>query len=118
MSSSQSVSVNNSFDHEDSMEEEELPQQVAEGGGGGPSEGLGGEGSSMPTPITLESAGTIQKKRTRKVLNERSDVWNDFTKSPNRETCSCNHCGIIYKCHSSRNGTSTLKQHLTRCTQA
>ncbi|XP_038715027.1 zinc finger BED domain-containing protein RICESLEEPER 3-like [Tripterygium wilfordii] len=97
------------------FEEEELPQQVAEGGGGGFGEGLGGEGSSMPTPITLESAGTNQKKRTRKVLNERSDVWTDFTKSPNRETCSCNHCGIMYKCHSSRNGTSTLKQHLMRC---
>lgn len=84
---------------------------VDESGGGGV------EGSSEPigTQTTENSEASSPKKRKRKSQEPRSDVWREFTLAKNKLSCSCNHCGTVYKCHASKNGTSTLRQHLVRC---
>ncbi|KAG2704131.1 hypothetical protein I3760_06G170800 [Carya illinoinensis] len=67
--------------------------------------------SSAPT-----STCPLPRKRKGK---DPSVVWDHFTKvegcpvdDPNAK---CNYCGKIYACHSKRNGTSTMQNHLSAC---
>ncbi|XP_038716676.1 zinc finger BED domain-containing protein RICESLEEPER 2-like [Tripterygium wilfordii] len=113
MSTYQSISHSNDSFEEHNSEEEHMLEE--DGGGAGT-----GEESSIPNLGTQANASeatgvTGTSKRKRKVPMSRSAVWYDFTKDKTRETATCNHCGIVYKNNSSKNGTSTLKQHLMRC---
>ncbi|XP_038704672.1 zinc finger BED domain-containing protein RICESLEEPER 2-like [Tripterygium wilfordii] len=113
MSTSQSIShSNDSFEEHNSEEEHMLEED-----GGGAATGVE---SSIPNLGTQANASeatgvTGTSKRKRKAPMSRSAVWYDFTKDKTHETATYNHCGIVYKNNSSKNGTSTLKQHLTRC---
>lgn len=45
-------------------------------------------------------------------------VWDHFERlkgDPNDPYAKCKYCGIVYACHSKRNGTGTIKNHLENC---
>ncbi|KAF5446900.1 hypothetical protein F2P56_032496 [Juglans regia] len=49
----------------------------------------------------------------------KSKAWAHFTRvkdgDPNSPKASCNYCGRSYKCHSKKQGTSSMLYHLTIC---
>uniref|UniRef100_A0A803PIE6 BED-type domain-containing protein n=1 Tax=Cannabis sativa TaxID=3483 RepID=A0A803PIE6_CANSA len=55
------------------------------------------------------------KKKSKKI----SDVWDHFKPvkegDPNNPRCACNYCGASYVYNPTRNGTSTIRAHLSRC---
>ncbi|XP_042950225.1 uncharacterized protein LOC122282331 [Carya illinoinensis] len=73
--------------------------------------------TQTPKPSSAPSS-TCPLPRKRKGKDP-SIVWDHFTKV---EGCpvddpkaKCNYCGKIYACHSKRNGTSTMQNHLSAC---
>ncbi|KAL0539982.1 hypothetical protein IC582_024204 [Cucumis melo] len=45
-------------------------------------------------------------------------VWDHFERlkgDPNDPRAKCKYCGVVYVCHSKRNGTGTMKHHLENC---
>lgn len=48
----------------------------------------------------------------------KSIVWNHFERlkgDPKDPHAKCKYCGVVYACHSKRNGTGTMKNHLENC---
>ena len=87
---------------------------------------------SSSSPIDLDSNSQIPKLSTSSAPNssncplpkkrkgkDPSIVWDHFTKvegcSVDDPKAKCNYCGKIYACHSKRNGTSTMQNHLPSC---
>ncbi|XP_018627614.1 uncharacterized protein [Nicotiana tomentosiformis] len=77
-------------------------------------------GSSESLPITEDSnTNTIdtQDSKKRKAMQPRSDVWNYIDKFEVNGVgkARCRYCKQAYAANSSRNGTTGLKNYLTRC---
>nr|XP_009617937.1 uncharacterized protein LOC104110196 [Nicotiana tomentosiformis] len=77
-------------------------------------------GSSESLPITeYSNTNTIdtQDSKKRKAMQSRSDVWNHFDKFEVNGVgkARCRYSKQAYAANSSRNGTTRLKNNLTRC---
>ncbi|XP_050939368.1 zinc finger BED domain-containing protein RICESLEEPER 2-like [Cucumis melo] len=49
---------------------------------------------------------------------KQSMVWDHFERlkgDPNDPRAKCKYCGVVYACHSKRNGTKTMKHRLENC---
>ncbi|XP_050207126.1 zinc finger BED domain-containing protein RICESLEEPER 2-like [Mercurialis annua] len=59
--------------------------------------------------------------RKRKEVHQRSVVWDHFNAIKDADgviiQAKCSYCARIYSCHAKKNGTSTLRGHLLRCTK-
>ncbi|GKB02252.1 RNA-directed DNA polymerase, eukaryota [Tanacetum coccineum] len=59
--------------------------------------------------------GKGEKRKGKEPVNLKSTVWDHFTRdAPNSEYANCNYCTRAIKCPS-KNGTSSLHNHLSRC---
>ncbi|KAG6730214.1 hypothetical protein I3842_01G069000 [Carya illinoinensis] len=71
-----------------------------------------------PRPPSTPNSSSCPLPKKRKE-NDLSIVWNHFTKvedSPVDDAkAKCNYCGKMYACHSKRNETSTMQNHLPLC---
>lgn len=86
-----------------------------------------GEGASLDddeeeeteaTQATQPSNSTGRQKGVAKRYKKRAECWEYFDpifKNGIRVEAKCMFCGIIYKAHSSRNGTKNLKNHWPIC---
>ncbi|XP_077251956.1 zinc finger BED domain-containing protein RICESLEEPER 1-like [Tasmannia lanceolata] len=75
---------------------------------------ISSEQSSNPTN-TNQTFGTVQKRKT---MKSRSDVWDHFTKFVNEvgeHKASCMYCEREFCCDPKKNGTPSLKNHITAC---
>ena len=77
-----------------------------------------GEGaSSMPN----SGSGASSKQKLpvkRKAQKARSIVWEHFSKFVEPDgsiMCKCKHCEKTYHCDTKKNGTSTIKHHMSAC---
>jgi hypothetical protein len=68
---------------------------------------------TLPIELQPVSSNTKQFKELT------SKVWEHFTKlvggNPEEPRATCNYCKKPYKCHSRKNGTSTLWGHVNKC---
>ncbi|KAG6681395.1 hypothetical protein I3842_13G090600 [Carya illinoinensis] len=70
-----------------------------------------------PMPPIMEDVDSRGTSYGRPPL--KSKAWAHFTRAkdgdPNSPKASCNYCGRSYKCHSKKQGTSSMLHHLTIC---
>ncbi|KAA0047428.1 zinc finger BED domain-containing protein RICESLEEPER 3-like [Cucumis melo var. makuwa] len=70
--------------------------------------------------VDLDSYGREDVPNPPKIRKnvKQSIVWDHFERlkgDPNDPRAKCKYCGIVYACHSKRNGTGTMKHHLENC---
>jgi hypothetical protein len=83
---------------------------------------------NLPTPTdpiiildepTLPTESQPIPSNTKQFKEPTSKVWEHFTKlgrgNPEEPKATCNYCKKPYKCHSRKNGTSTLWGHVRNC---
>ncbi|XP_055961063.1 zinc finger BED domain-containing protein RICESLEEPER 2-like [Mercurialis annua] len=69
-----------------------------------------------PVPNAVEA-----NPKKRKESHQRSVVWEHFDTIKDAKgtimQAKCRYCARLYNCHAKKNGTSTLRSHLIRCTK-
>ncbi|KAA0025770.1 zinc finger BED domain-containing protein RICESLEEPER 3-like [Cucumis melo var. makuwa] len=70
--------------------------------------------------VDLDSYGREDVPNPPKIRKnvKQSMVWDHFERlkgDPNDPRAKCKYCGVVYECHSKRNGTGTMKHHLENC---
>ncbi|XP_047320451.1 zinc finger BED domain-containing protein RICESLEEPER 2-like [Impatiens glandulifera] len=79
--------------------------------------GLAKESMSVTNNMSNDASGSTNSMTQRKKMKPRSDVWMHYERFVNddgNEMARCMHCKKVYNAQS-RNGTTTLKQHLNSC---
>ena len=73
----------------------------------------------IPDESTLPTKSQPVPSNTKQSRELTSKVWEHFTKlgggNPEEPRATCNYCKKLYKCHSRKNGTSTLWGHVKNC---
>jgi hypothetical protein len=73
----------------------------------------------IPDEPTLPTESQPVPSNTKQFKELTSKVWEHFTKivrgNPEEPVATCNYCKKPYKCHSRKNGTSTLWGHVNKC---
>uniref|UniRef100_A0A9I9EE28 BED-type domain-containing protein n=1 Tax=Cucumis melo TaxID=3656 RepID=A0A9I9EE28_CUCME len=78
------------------------------------------DGKRKTIDVDLDSYGredVLNPSKIRKNVKQ-SMVWDHFERlkgDPNDPRAKCKYCGVVYACHSKRNGTGTMKHHLENC---
>ncbi|KAG2711418.1 hypothetical protein I3760_04G076400 [Carya illinoinensis] len=74
--------------------------------------------TNVSKPLIAPTSSTCPLLKKRKGT-DKSIVWDHFTKVDgcpvDDPKAKCNYCGKMYACHSKRNGTSTMQNHLPSC---
>ncbi|XP_050211878.1 uncharacterized protein LOC126662034 [Mercurialis annua] len=89
-------------------------------------EALNASQEAIPDPVPVsdgqkENANVEANQKKRKVSQQRSVVWDHFDSIKDTKgvilQAKCKYCARIYNCHAKKNGTSTLRGHMLRCTK-
>ncbi|XP_050238992.1 uncharacterized protein LOC126688370 [Mercurialis annua] len=74
-----------------------------------------------PDPVADHVPNVEANPKKRKESQQRSVVWEHFETIKDAKgttmQAKCLYCARIYNCHAKKNGTSTLRSHLVRCTK-
>ncbi|TYK27859.1 zinc finger BED domain-containing protein RICESLEEPER 3-like [Cucumis melo var. makuwa] len=78
------------------------------------------DGKRKTIDVDLDSYGREDVPNPPKIRKnvKQSMVWDHFERlkgDPNDPRAKCKYCGVVYACHSKRNGTGTMKHHLENC---
>ncbi|KAL0533704.1 hypothetical protein IC582_027745 [Cucumis melo] len=78
------------------------------------------DGKHKTIDVDLDSYGREDVPNPPKIRKnvKQSMVWDHFERlkgDPNDPRAKCKYCGVVYACHSKRNGTGTMKHHLENC---
>lgn len=73
------------------------------------------EENQVTSRNVTETASSVVSRKRKSSL--RSDVWEDFKEIEGTDRVECKHCKKNYKCDKSKNGTSTLRKHIGKCTK-
>lgn len=91
--------------------ETQTPEKEDEVNNRGKRKDVSGTSGASSRPAKAQKDKNAQKK----VMNTRSSVWNDFTRTKeDHNTCFCNHCKRSFGCNT-KSGTSHLNYHLRIC---
>jgi BED zinc finger len=69
-------------------------------------------------PTEAPGIENLKEQRKRKLIRPRSEAWKEFTKFKDQEgheKARCNFCKKEFFADSSRNGTTNLRAHMTKC---
>ncbi|XP_050222749.1 zinc finger BED domain-containing protein RICESLEEPER 3-like [Mercurialis annua] len=79
------------------------------------------EANTNPVAAGGENIDVEATSKKRKEPHQRSVVWDHFNpiKDPDGVIiqAKCSYCARVYNCHAKKNGTSTLRGHMLRCTK-
>ncbi|XP_055959959.1 zinc finger BED domain-containing protein RICESLEEPER 2-like [Mercurialis annua] len=120
------IDLNSEIDLEAITGQLPVVQETAPDGNGGQSpveanavtnpDHAGGSGPSGGQNNPVEA-----NTRKRKEVHQRSIVWDHFNAIKDADgviiQAKCSYCARIYNCHAKKNGTSTLRGHMLRCSK-
>ncbi|KAL1188280.1 putative AC transposase [Cardamine amara subsp. amara] len=67
-------------------------------------------------PMIVNPNSSDVPKKPRKQIPPRSKVWKHFTRTvADYNQCNCHYCGQLFNCDSASVGTSSMRDHISRC---
>jgi BED zinc finger len=79
---------------------------------------INGQEQLILPPTEAPGAENLKEQRKKKFIRPRSEAWKEFTKFKDQEgheKARCNFCKKEFFADSSRNGTTNLRAHMTKC---